>query len=71
MTSNGTKLTVDALYTRCTDRMDDRPAVAGYNFDNGTDYDALLKSLYTTGFQATNFALAVDQVNQMVSVSCK
>ena len=40
--------------------------VQGYNFDNGVDYHALLSSFKTSGFQATNFGLAVDRINEMV-----
>ena len=46
--------------------------VEGYQFskpdENGSkvDYHALLQSFRTSGFQATNVALAIDQINQMV-----
>ena len=46
--------------------------VEGYHFSKPdqpggkVDYHALLESFRTSGFQATNFGLAVDQVNQMV-----
>lgn len=44
--------------------------VKGYDFsDESVDYDALLKSYYTTGFQATNFAIAVDIIKDMVGIS--
>lgn len=42
------------------------PRVHGYDLDHGLDYHALLQSYKTTGFQATNFGLAVDQINAMV-----
>lgn len=38
--------------------------------DSHVDYDALLQSLKNTGFQATNFGRAVDQINQMVIRCC-
>ena len=48
--------------------------VEGYRFPkldksgrSKIDYHALLQSYRTSGFQATNFGLAVDQINQMVS----
>lgn len=49
--------------------------VEGYHFPrpdragsgSKVDYHALLQSFRTSGFQATNFGLAVDQINQMVS----
>uniref|UniRef100_F7AU76 Deoxyhypusine synthase n=2 Tax=Ornithorhynchus anatinus TaxID=9258 RepID=F7AU76_ORNAN len=40
--------------------------VRGYDFNHGLDYRALLKSYSTTGFQATNFGQAVQQVNAMI-----
>jgi len=40
--------------------------VKGYDFNEGVDYGHLLKSFITTGFQATNFALAVNEINRMV-----
>ena len=43
--------------------------VRGYDFSgDGVDYHALLQSYRTCGFQATNFGLAVEQINQMVKV---
>lgn len=43
--------------------------VKGYDFNNGVNYPELLKSFYTTGFQATNLAKAVDEINRMVSAT--
>ena len=40
--------------------------VCGYNFNDGVDYSNLLKSFYKTGFQATNFGQAVNEINKMV-----
>ena len=40
--------------------------VCGYDFNDGIDYSKLLTSFYTTGFQATNFARAVNEINRMV-----
>ncbi|KAM9685100.1 deoxyhypusine synthase isoform 2-T2 [Trichechus inunguis] len=40
--------------------------VRGYDFNRGVDYRALLESFGTTGFQATNFGRAVQQVNAMI-----
>ena len=44
----------------------DSVEVRGYEFNNGVDNRGLLKSFYTTGYQATNLALAVDEINKMV-----
>ena len=40
--------------------------IKGYDLNNGVKYDEILKSYMTTGFQATNFARAVNEVNRMV-----
>jgi hypothetical protein len=56
----------EAVLLKSVELPKDTPVVKGYDFNNGVDYDALFKSYLTTGFQATNFALAIDQVNQMV-----
>lgn len=42
------------------------PQVSGYDFNQGINYHALLQTYKTTGFQATNFGLAVDEINAMV-----
>nr|CAG4651907.1 EOG090X07TT [Triops cancriformis] len=41
--------------------------VRGYNWDQGIDYSKLLESFRWTGFQATNFGLAVEEINKMLS----
>lgn len=41
--------------------------VRGYDFNEGVDYNALLESYASTGFQATHFASAVNLVNKMVN----
>ena len=43
--------------------------VRGYNFNDGTDYHKLLQSFRTSGFQATNFGIAVEEINKMVRQS--
>jgi len=41
-------------------------SIRGYNFDNGVDYDKILDSYLSTGFQASHFAKAVDIINKMI-----
>ena len=45
--------------------------VKGHEFEGGTavDYHALLQSFRTSGFQATNFGLAVEQITKMVGIN--
>ena len=40
--------------------------VKGYDFNQGIDHHKLLQSFRTSGFQATNFGLAVEEINKMV-----
>jgi deoxyhypusine synthase len=45
--------------------------VRGYDFDKGVNYEALFNSLRTTGFQATSFSQAVDEINKMIECKLK
>ncbi|KAI5385283.1 deoxyhypusine synthase [Lathyrus oleraceus] len=40
--------------------------IEGYDFNRGVDYQNLLKSMLTTGFQASNLGDAIQVVNQML-----
>ncbi|KAJ8959491.1 hypothetical protein NQ318_022188 [Aromia moschata] len=40
--------------------------VTGYDWNQGLDYNKLLNSYVHTGFQATNFGLAVNEINKMI-----
>lgn len=44
------------------------PLVKGYNFNQGVDYRALLKSYLNTGLQATNVGVAIQLINAMVGL---
>lgn len=48
---------------------DDTPVVTGYDWNNGINYDNLLESYLNSGFQATNFGKAVNEINKMVRMS--
>jgi len=41
--------------------------VRGYDFNSGLDYHRLLSSYRRSGFQATNFGLAVEQIRAMLA----
>lgn len=43
------------------------PTVKGYNWNLGIDYHALFQTYKYSGFQATNFGLAVDEINKMLA----
>ena len=48
---------------------EDAREVVGYDFSKGIDYHQLLQSFRTSGFQATNFGMAVEEINRMVRLS--
>lgn len=58
----------DAVLKESSPLPDDMPRIKGYDFNQGVDHKALLQSYLTTGFQASSFALAVQEINKMVSV---
>ncbi|MEI6732048.1 MAG: deoxyhypusine synthase [archaeon] len=41
--------------------------IEGYDFDNGVDYSAMVKSFGTTGFQATQLSKAIEITNKMIA----
>jgi deoxyhypusine synthase len=41
--------------------------IEGYDFNQGVNYSQLLRSMVSTGFQASNLGDAIEVVNQMVS----
>ncbi|CAL8306131.1 unnamed protein product [Merluccius merluccius] len=44
----------------------DMPKIRGYDFNKGVDHQALLQSYMTTGFQASNMGLAINEINRMI-----
>mmetsp|Transcript_22976 Transcript_22976/g.38460 ORF Transcript_22976/g.38460 Transcript_22976/m.38460 type:complete len:368 (+) Transcript_22976:420-1523(+) len=42
------------------------PVIRGYDFNKGVNHDELLNSLLVSGFQATNFGKAVQEVQRMI-----
>lgn len=60
-------LAQEAVLIQSQPMPEDSVEVKGYSWDDGpVDYPALLQSYLTSGFQATNFGLAVQQINDMV-----
>lgn len=60
-------LAKDAVLQESQPMPKDTPTVAGYDFNQGVNYDAILKSFKYLGFQATNFGNAVDEINKMIA----
>jgi deoxyhypusine synthase len=65
--SGGVEGAQAAVLVKSEDLPDGTPRIRGYDFNQGVDLSAIIKAAYTTGFQATNLALAVDEVNRMRS----
>jgi len=40
--------------------------IKGYDLNKGIDFSSILESYLSTGFQATNFAKACEEINRMV-----
>jgi hypothetical protein len=57
----------DAVLRTSATGEDHGERVSGYDFNHGLDLQALLRSMYTTGFQASHLGQAVEEVNRMVS----
>lgn len=67
-TKNSSPAIANAAVLSASESMPDgTPEVKGFDFQNGTDYDALFAAMKTMGFQATNLALAIEQVEKMVA----
>lgn len=45
---------------------EDMPHIKGYDFNQGVDHRALLQSFLTTGFQASSFGQAVQEISKMI-----
>ncbi|KAG7335072.1 hypothetical protein KOW79_001668 [Hemibagrus wyckioides] len=57
---------LDAVLKESGALPEDMPQIRGYDFNQGVDHRALLHSYLTTGFQASSFAMAVQEINKMI-----
>lgn len=48
------------------DSLDFRTVAEGYDFNRGVDYEAILSGYFKQGFQATNYAIAVEEITKML-----
>lgn len=60
------ELAKDAVLQNSEQLPEGTPLVKGYDWSQGVNYDELFKSYKYCGFQATNFGLAVDEINRML-----
>jgi deoxyhypusine synthase len=60
------ELAKDAVLVESESLPSDTPQANGYDWNQGLNYDKLLSSFKNTGFQATNFGKAVEEINKMI-----
>mgnify|MGYP002804459430 CR=1 FL=1 len=66
MDTSAPEVAIDAVLKASAEMPKGSEIVRGYDFNNGLDYAALLATYKVSGFQATNFGKAVDEINNMV-----
>lgn len=66
MADRAPSVATEAVLKPSCELPEDMPKIKGYDFNQGIDLEALLKSYLTTGFQASSFSLAVQEINRMV-----
>lgn len=54
----------DAVLVQSIEMPADTPQVKGHDFDKGREFDAVMDSMYTTGYQATSFGQSINEVNR-------
>ena len=59
-------IATEAVLVTSDDMAPDSVTVSGYDFNQGIDHHNLLKSFKYSGFQATNFGLAVEEIWKMI-----
>ena len=70
--SSGIDQAREAVLSASVTMTDKAEEVCGYQFERGpVDYPSLLASYKRTGFQATNFGLVVDRINDMLACKAK
>uniref|UniRef100_T1J796 deoxyhypusine synthase n=1 Tax=Strigamia maritima TaxID=126957 RepID=T1J796_STRMM len=68
MSDNESKRRAEAaVFVSSANLPQDAVTIGGYDFNNGIDLHALLQTYKTTGFQATNFGSAVEEINKMIA----
>jgi hypothetical protein len=57
--------TTDAVLVQSVEMPAGSVKIEGYDFNRGVDHNALLDSFIASGFQASNFGMAVEEINKM------
>ncbi|XP_059205064.1 deoxyhypusine synthase [Centropristis striata] len=66
MAGHAPSVAMEAVLMPSCELPDDMPKIKGYDFNQGVDLEAVLKSYITTGFQASSLGLAVQEINVMI-----
>ncbi|XP_035668896.1 deoxyhypusine synthase-like [Branchiostoma floridae] len=53
------------VWVKSMDMPDDAIKIKGFDFNKGVKLDEVVKHFLTTGFQASNFGMAIEQINKM------
>jgi deoxyhypusine synthase len=56
----------DENFGKVTPELEARGIVKGYDYNKGVNFEEVLKSYISTGFQATNFGLAIEEIMKMI-----
>jgi deoxyhypusine synthase len=62
----GPETALDAVLVPSEPIPDGAPTVKGYDFNQGVDFQKILDSYLTTGYQATQLGEAIDIIRSMV-----
>lgn len=71
MASTVPSLAAEAVLVQSEEMPSGSETVRGFDFNAGVDYHGLLRSYRYSGFQATNFGLAVEEINKMIEMRRK
>ncbi|XP_054616777.1 deoxyhypusine synthase isoform X1 [Dunckerocampus dactyliophorus] len=66
MAEHAPSVALEAVLKTTSDLPEDLPRIRGYDFNQGLDLQAVLKSYLTTGFQASSLGLAIQEINRMI-----
>lgn len=59
---------LEAVLKKTRDSSYLKEEIKGYDWKDGIDYNKILESYGKSGFQATNFGLAVEEINKMLTI---
>ncbi|XP_034046854.1 deoxyhypusine synthase-like [Thalassophryne amazonica] len=66
MADRAPSVAMEAVLKPSCNLPEDMPKIRGYDFNQGVDLKAVIKSYLTTGFQASSLGLAIQEINRMI-----